>query len=203
MDAGSFNIKAALSGAPAAILRGTAGTASQCTASSYASSSYLPDEAWNGVKDGADGFNDVWRCNTVPNTDGSVYIQWEFGEAKNLTGFRFETRSNVFSGETSWPDDVKWLGKTSAQSWAEATTLYDGAISGASGLSPGDWCAWHDFTTTGDFDDYRMEIHSAYSYGASDGKPHIQEVEFSSVAVPAAGCIAYSGFFVADLEQAA
>ena len=178
MYVGDFQIRATLEGGPLSILQGSAGTASEASASSQISSSYPASEAWDGVKDGSDTTNNAWISNNTnpPASDGSLWIQWDFTEAKTLLGFRFQAREAT--GYDQWPDDVKVLGKTSAQSWAEATTLYDGAISGASSMVPGDWCSWHSLTTTGAFDSYRIEVHSAYIYAGAFDRVSIQEFEF-------------------------
>jgi len=178
MYVGELHMRATLEGGSMSVLQGTSGTASECTGSSQISSSYPPSEAWDGVIDGTDGTNNAWVSNNSnpPDSDGSLYIQWDFSAAKLLTGFRFQAREAT--GYDQWPDDVKVLGKTSAQAWGEATTLYDGAISGASSMVPGDWCGWHSFTTTGAFDSYRIEIHSAYIYAGAFDRVSIQEFEF-------------------------
>jgi len=184
MIAGSFEAIAVLTGGPLKVLQGSAGTSSEATASSRVSSDYDAVEAWDGIVDGSDTTANAWISNNSnpPDVDGSLWWQLDFSSAKDLRGFRFQSREA--SGYDQWPDDVKVLGKTSAQSWAEATTLYDGAISGASGLSPGDWCAWHDFTDWGEFDAYRIEIHSAYIYAGAFDRVSIQEFEFKEYQAP-------------------
>lgn len=184
MEAGNLELIAKLTGAPLKVLQGSAGTSSEATASSRISDSYEATEAWDGVVDGAGGTTNAWVSNNSnpPASDGSLWWQLDFSAAKDLRAFRFQ--ANEATGYDQWPDDVTILGKTSAQSWGEATELYDGALSGADSLTPGDWSAWYDFAAWGDFDAYRIEINSAYIYAGVFDRVSIQEFEFKEYQTP-------------------
>lgn len=159
------------------LLQGNSVDKTQCTASSQYSSSYIPDEAWDGIADGSTANSWLNNGGTNPhNPDGSCYIQWNFGVGREITWMRFHTRGN--GGNDAWPSNIKILGSNTGSFSGEETTLYDDDVPGASGMSPDEWSVWMQFTAHGYYQYLRMEIHERYVYQAGGTWFAIQEVEF-------------------------
>jgi len=165
------------------LLQGSAGTASQCTASSRVSASYEAVEAWDGICDGADSTDNAW----IDNNEGtSAWIQWDFPIKKKLRCFRFQIRE-LDGSYDSWPSSVTWRAKNDGDTWqVDDVELFTGTITGYDSLAPGDWTSWFEFDSddVDSFDSYRMYVDGIYILNGAFTRSQIQEFEFYEEITP-------------------
>ena len=151
---------------------------SMVTASSQYNTSYTPPEAFDGIGQGQGGSTNAWLSSAAngPNTDGSCYIEWNFGTSSGIKVVQVQMCRRDDAGAENFPKDFKVLASNVGNFTGEEINY---GIYQNNDANLGEWGNW--CTMSGSVDKYqylRMEIHSKWNSGSSVNWVAIKEVRF-------------------------
>lgn len=156
------------------LLEGSVGTSSQLTASSTFSGTFPASKAWDGISESGDTTN-CWISSSAnsPNTDGTCYLQWDFGTDITIFEIRACRRENA--GAENFPKDIVIKTADDAAFTTNVNTVGSGTFSDAAFDSFSDWIVLNSPIAS---QYLRMEIHSMYLSGGAQTWVAVQEIQF-------------------------
>jgi len=165
---------------------------SQVSASGEYSSSYAAEYVFDGVVDSG-----AWLSKgTGAQTDGSCWLQWDFGEAKTISQVRMSSRPS--GAQNQFPEDIKLYGSDTGSFSGEETHIQDLTLSQPSGA--GEWCNWATISLPMAFQYLRIEIHTQQDVPGQSGATWVSvgETEFyeSTASYEVAGTVSEEGVYV-------
>ncbi len=159
-------------------LNGSVGTTRQITSSGH-TSSYAITNAWDGsetnyfVSESACDTSTPWAC-----TD--MFIQWDFGESKKITGIKYLTH-----GTYNLPGTSRFYVSTTGAFAGEETLVHTGSV-----VWPGDtmWSDVLEFSSPG-VGRYLKIVIDNLTGGYGDGTARMKEIALMEVVQPGAGAV--------------
>lgn len=109
----------------------------------------------------------IYINNNGVNTDGSVWIEFDFQEIKKINEFRMRSRGNLTNADESFPKLMK--------------VFIDGEyVEDLTNNNPGyaSWSNWNVFTNDVIGQTMRIELHTKYQIGVTAGIVSISEIQF-------------------------
>lgn len=160
-----------------AVFGGSPANSGLISSSSEYSSSYSPDNAFNGQAETGSA-DECWISTegSGPNVDGRCWLQWSFDTSKTITSIRMCRRSDAES--ENFPRQLVIFASETGAFAGEETQVADIELDDAAFNS---WSEWRDFDTELAAPYLRVQIRTMWTSGSSYDWVAVQEVELKEL----------------------
>lgn len=155
------------------LLQGSAANKNMVTSSTMYTSTYIGTNVFNGDLAGS-----PWISTDAngPNTDGSCWLQWDFGTQETITMARMQRRPDA--GTENCPCKVAFYASATGVFGGEQVLVGEGS---SINIAVGNWANWIVLENPVPTQYLRMEIHSMHESGTTKTWVTVNEVEFTKV----------------------